>query len=86
MLDLHHKCDVLQVNSTTFDFTALAEGEMNADGATGSPMVVGPVTRTDGVARITLMLPHGPAAPDAVRFPLPLPLRPEGDGPVPRPT
>lgn len=53
------------------------------DPETPSPWIVGQPELREGVWHVTLILPHGPDAPQETLFPEPILL--EGDGPVPLP-
>lgn len=75
--------DCLTLNGVTHDFSQLAEGAALSPAETGSPWIIGEVRRQDGVLQISLLLPHGGAAPDETRFPQPLLVT--GDGEVPLP-
>lgn len=75
--------DVLTINGEEFDFTPLPEGATLPAEAIDSDWFAGPVERIGGRLRLTLILPHGPRAPEATRFPAPLEV--ERDGPVPVP-
>jgi hypothetical protein len=82
-LTLARSGDTLVINGTAHDFAGVPEGAVLPAEAVGSPWIVGPVTRTDGRLRLTLILPHGPNAPPETRFPASLDLT--ADGPVPLP-
>jgi len=79
-LTLSRAGEVLTVNGTPHDFSPLPDGAVLPEGATGCPWIIGAVTRTGGVLQLTLLLPHGPDAPQETRYPAPLTLT--GDGPV----
>jgi hypothetical protein len=79
-LELHRAGDVLTINGEAFDFGPLPEGATLPAEAIDSDWFAGPVERIDGELHLTLVLPHGPQAPEATRFPAPLDLG--GDGPV----
>lgn len=64
--------DCLTLNGVVHDFSQLAEGAALSPAETGSPWIIGEVRRQDGVLQISLLLPHGGAAPDETRFPQPL--------------
>jgi hypothetical protein len=81
-LALRRAGDTLAVNGTAFDFALLPEGARLPASATGCPWLTGEVTRQNGELHLTLILPHGPEAPEAVLFPAPI--QPE-DGPVTAP-
>lgn len=71
--------DALEVNGTVYDFAALIEGATLPIDAVGCDWLASDVTRLDGEIVLTLILPHGPAAPMAARFPSPIAT---ADGPV----
>lgn len=48
-----------------------------------NPWIVGRPERIEGTWRVTLILPHGPDAPEEALWPAPLVLA--GDGPLPLP-
>lgn len=79
-LTLHRKGDILTLNGESFDFTELSEGAQLPASAIASDLFVGSVTRKDGELELTLVLPHGAAAPPATLFPVALNI--EGNGPV----
>jgi hypothetical protein len=81
-LALHRNGDRLAVNGTAFDFAPLPEGARLPASATGCPWLVGEVARQNGELHLTLILPHGPEAPEDVRFPAPIQ---PADGPVTAP-
>jgi hypothetical protein len=78
-LSLRRAGDALTINGTEFDFAPLPEGARLPASATGYPWLVGEVVRQNGDLHLTLILPHGPEAPEDVRFPEPIQ---PGDGPV----
>jgi len=75
--------DVLTLNGEAFDFGPLPEGATLPAEAIDSPWIVGPVSRIDGALHLTLRLPHGPNASQAVAFPEPVAVT--QDGPIPLP-
>lgn len=79
-LALSRAGDRLTLNGEVFDFAPLPDGAVLPPDAIDSDWFPGPVTRVDGHLHVTLILPHGPDAPDATRFPAPLILA--EDGPV----
>lgn len=79
-LTVYREGDVLVLNGVPLDFGPLPEGGVLPATAIGNPWIAGDVTRTGGVLTVPLILPHGPAAPQATRFPAPITLT--GDGPV----
>ncbi|MCG7630536.1 hypothetical protein MHM88_22270 [Epibacterium sp. MM17-32] len=82
-LSVSRQGDSLTINGETFDFTPLQEGDVLPRAAVACDWLASDVTRAGGEIRLTLILPHGPEAPEATRFPQPLSLT--GDGPVPLP-
>ncbi|MCG7622290.1 hypothetical protein [Epibacterium sp. Ofav1-8] len=82
-LSVSRQGDSLTINGETFDFAPLQEGDVLPRAAVACDWLAADVTREGGVIRLTLILPHGPDAPEATRFPQPLSLT--GDGPVPLP-
>lgn len=72
--------DSLTLNGETFDFTPLQEGDVLPRDAVACSWLASHVTRQDGEIRLTLILPHGPHAPERTRFPQPVSLT--EDGPV----
>jgi len=79
-LTLHRAGDVLTINGTDYDFTALPEGALLPRDCVACAWLASDVERLGGQIRLTLILPHGAEAPEAVLFPVPLAL--DADGPV----
>lgn len=79
-LTLLRKGDCLTINDTTHDFSRLAEGECLTAATLDCPWLISDVARRGGILHLTLILPHGEGASDAVRFPAPLDIT--GDGPI----
>jgi hypothetical protein len=73
----------LVVNGARLDFADLAPGESRPAEAWDCDLLAGPVTREGDKIRLTLLLPHGAEAPQAVLHPAPLTL--DRDGPAPLP-
>ncbi|MCG7624396.1 hypothetical protein [Epibacterium sp. Ofav1-8] len=82
-LSVTRQGDSLTINGETFDFAPLQEGDVLPRAAVACDWLASDVTRAGGEIHLTLILPHGPDAPEATRFPQPLSLT--GDGPVPLP-
>lgn len=61
--------DVLTVDGATYDFGRLAEGDILPRNAVACPWLVSDVTRDGGHICLTLILPHGPGAPEETLFP-----------------
>lgn len=64
--------DILIINGQTFDFSAIPDGATLPCEAIDSEYITGDVERIDGTLHLTLLLPHGPNASEAVRFPKPI--------------
>ncbi|MHC9236884.1 hypothetical protein ACX9MO_14735 [Pseudooceanicola sp. 502str34] len=65
--------DVLTLNGETFDFTALPTGATLPKEAITCEWISGDVSRDEsGVLTVPMILPHGPNAPEATRFPAPM--------------
>lgn len=78
-LSLSRAGDTLIINALEFDFSGLQPGDRLPRAAVSSSALLSDVTRdTAGVLHVTLALPHGPDAPEGVRFPVPVAL---DDGP-----
>ncbi|KSV64047.1 hypothetical protein N185_35355 [Sinorhizobium sp. GW3] len=74
--------DVLTVDGVAFDFSPLPDGATLPADATGSDLI-GNVDRIAGKIVITMILPHGPLANEAVRFPQPWADVPDGPVAIP---
>jgi len=87
-LTLTRAGETLVVNGLPLDLSGLAEGACRAADSFGCDALVSDVTCADGMVRLTLLLPHGSEATQAVLFPAPLTLTADGpvvlraDGPV----
>ena len=64
--------DVLTINGTEYDFSQLSDGGTLPADAVDSEYVIGSVNRVNGELELTLLLPHGPNASEAARFPEPI--------------
>lgn len=64
--------DTLTLNSQTLDFTPLPDGATLPREAIACEWIAGDVQRIDGVLHISLLMPHGADASEAVRFPQPI--------------
>ncbi|EPX84479.1 hypothetical protein ruthe_02159 [Rubellimicrobium thermophilum DSM 16684] len=90
-LTLIREGETLIINGERVDLSAAAEGapldlsqrDEAGDVVVPHPWIIGPVERRVGRLHLSLLLPHGADAPEAVRFPAPLAV--EADGPVPLP-
>ena len=77
-LSISKQGDALTINGVTYDFAPLADGATLPASAINCEFITGPVERINGVLHITLLLPHGPDASEAVRFPAPIINPPDG--------
>ena len=72
--------DVLTLNGDDLDLSVIPEGGLLPATAVGTPWIVGNIRRRSGTLSLTLVVPHGPDAPQETRFPTPITLT--TDGPV----
>lgn len=79
-LTLEKQGDVLTINGEAFDFTPLPDGHSLPRDAIACDWLASDVARVGGALQLTLVLPHGPQAPQETRFPAPMILT--SDGPV----
>ncbi len=77
-LTLAREGEALVVNGQRVELAGVATAVDAA--AFGCEWIVGEVRRADGALHLTVILPHGPEAPEAQRYPAPLAV--EFDGPV----
>lgn len=78
--------DVLEINGEAFDFSALTEGDCLPQEAVQSEWLASGVTRTEGAICMTLILPHGTAAPYERLFPETITVDKDGPVALPRAT
>lgn len=71
--------DVLIVNGVTYDFGPLPDGAVLPADAIGCSWIGQPVERVAGELIITLTMPHGPDASEALRFPVDIINPPNGE-------
>jgi hypothetical protein len=71
-LTLSKQGDILTIAGTAYDFTQLPDGGTLPKGAVDCPWIASDINRVDGELELTLLLPHGPTAPEATRFPEPI--------------
>ena len=64
--------DTIKINGVDFDFSQLQTGSTLPREAIDCQWIAGDVTRVDGVLQVPLVLPNGPDASDAARFPQPI--------------
>jgi len=67
-LDMNREGDVLMLNGEIFDFSPLMEGATLPAGAISSDWFIKEVSRVEGELELTILLPHGPNAPESTRF------------------
>jgi hypothetical protein len=78
-LTLARDGDQLLVNGTAFDLSAIPQGAILPRHAVACAYLASDIAhRTDGL-HLTLILPHGAEAPEALRFPAPLSVIEEGE-------
>lgn len=78
MLTVEKAGDVLSINGEQFDFSQVPDGGLLPQDAIDCEWIVSDVERVDGQLVLTLLLPHGPNASEAARFPEPLVDVPDG--------
>ena len=64
--------DTLTINGIAYDFSQLPDGGTLPGDAVDCEYVIGSVNRVNGELELTLLLPHGPNASEAARFPEPI--------------
>lgn len=84
LLTVSRAGDTLTINDEAFDFSGIPDGATLPRDAVACEWLASDVERDGGELRLTLVLPHGPAAPEATLFPMQVTL--SGDGPVELPT
>lgn len=75
--------DRLRINGELFNFNTLNDGDEIPAGTIPSDWIVGPVEKSDGEVRLTVILPHGPNPSRAVAFPEPITVTEDGPIDVP---
>lgn len=76
--------DIITLNGDAFDFSVIPEGATLPAEAVSSDWIVGEVNRTGGKLQMTLLLPHGPNATEAQRFPADIIDPPDGELALPK--
>ena len=76
--------DVVVVNGTEFDFSAMGDGDTLPAGAVLSEWFVGPVDRVGAELELTLLLPLPPNYSAEQAFPMPIITLVNGLVPLPR--
>lgn len=61
--------DAITLNGEAYDFGPLPDDATLPVGAVDCPWIIGDVQRAGGQVQLTLLLPHGPNATEAQRFP-----------------
>jgi hypothetical protein len=79
-LTLHRAGNTLIVNGVSHDLSGIPEGATLPRAAVDCGWLGSDIERSDGVLRLTLLLPHGADAPPETLFPVPVMLA--VDGPV----
>lgn len=79
-LELIKQGETVIINGCSFDFSVIPEGATLPSSAVDCEWITGDVERINGALHITLLLPHGPEASEAARFPQTI-INP-ADGPV----
>ena len=72
VLTISKSGDALTVNGTVYDFSPLPDGATLPKDAIGCEWIWGDVERVNGELVIPIILPHGPDASEAARFPEPM--------------
>ena len=70
--------DAITVNGVTYDFSPLPDGATLPREAIDCEWICGNVERVNGELVIPILLPHGPDASEAARFPEPLSVANDG--------
>lgn len=70
--------EVLLINGDEVDLSGVTEENPISPEDSPHPFIVGTVERNGGVLHLNLVLPHGPDASDAARFPQPIIDPPDG--------
>jgi len=79
VLILSKSGDALTVNGTVYDFSPLPDGATLPREAIDCEWVCGDVSRINGELEIPILLPHGPDASEAARFPEPMAVTIDGE-------
>ena len=79
VLILSKSGDALTVNGTVYDFSPLPDGATLPREAIDCEWICGDVSRINGELVIPVLLPHGPDASEAARFPEPLTVTIDGE-------
>lgn len=68
----------ITIDNQDFDFGFLNDGDVLPNSAISSEHFCGDVSRTGDIVEVTIRLPHGPDAPESVRFPQPILVEQDG--------
>ena len=68
-LTIRKSGELLIIGDTSIDFSSIPDGATVQDARRFHAMLRGAIERIDGEIHVTVVLPIGPAAPEAVRFP-----------------
>lgn len=82
-LNMFLDAEILTINGTPYDFSALAEGEVLTQDSLGCDWLASDVTRVNGEVELTLILPHVADAPHQILFPAPIEQVQDGEIRVP---
>lgn len=69
ILSISRLGDILTINGMEYDFTLLGEGGLLPRDAVDCPFLISDVERVNGAIVLSFILPHGPNASVAARFP-----------------
>ena len=78
-LALSKSGDALTVNGMVYDFSPLPDGATLPREAIDCEWICGDVSRINGELEIPILLPHGPDASEAARFPEPMAVTIDGE-------
>jgi len=79
-LELSVTGEVLTVNGLTLDLSVIPDGATLPQAAVACDLLASDIERVAGQLQLKLLLPHGPEAPEATRWPAPITI--SSDGPV----
>lgn len=71
-LTVNRQGDTLTINGAAFDFGVIPDGATLPASAVDCEYITGDIERIGGVLHLTLLLPNGPDASEAARFPAPI--------------
>ena len=75
---LEREGDTLIVDGEVFDFSTMPDGSTLPAEAIGNKFFCGPAEKIAGELHFTMLLPHGPNASEAARFPAVLDVTEDG--------